>query len=240
MDANEVMNSDLFWALKGGSSNFGIVTRFDFYTHQDFKLYGGTMALGMEHFDKLATAIDRFTRITSDLVIGDDMSISPKAQWIPALGAPRLEVPVGSTILPRKGDCWSNGHDETGIAVPPGLSDFRHLPYNFAASGNMSVQTLADVIRYDLPYGGRNELRVVSFRSSVEMIIAMKAIFEEEYNNITDIVPDASCVMEFQPITKLNVREGYARGGNALGITEDRAPMICKLRSSIQRVYSPY
>lgn len=32
MDANSDSISDLFWALKGGGPNFGIVTRFDLYT----------------------------------------------------------------------------------------------------------------------------------------------------------------------------------------------------------------
>jgi hypothetical protein len=31
-NANATQNSDLFWALKGGGPNFGIVTRFDLYT----------------------------------------------------------------------------------------------------------------------------------------------------------------------------------------------------------------
>lgn len=31
-DANSEQNTDLFWALKGGGPNFGIVTRFDLYT----------------------------------------------------------------------------------------------------------------------------------------------------------------------------------------------------------------
>lgn len=32
VNANADTNSDLFWALKGGGPNFGIVTRFDLYT----------------------------------------------------------------------------------------------------------------------------------------------------------------------------------------------------------------
>lgn len=32
VDANADENNDLFWALKGGGPNFGIVTRFDLYT----------------------------------------------------------------------------------------------------------------------------------------------------------------------------------------------------------------
>lgn len=32
IQSNAVENSDLFWALKGGGPNFGIVTRYDLYT----------------------------------------------------------------------------------------------------------------------------------------------------------------------------------------------------------------
>ncbi|AEO70940.1 uncharacterized protein THITE_114425 [Thermothielavioides terrestris NRRL 8126] len=32
VDANSEQNSDLFWALKGGGPNFGVVTRYDLYT----------------------------------------------------------------------------------------------------------------------------------------------------------------------------------------------------------------
>ena len=40
--ANAQTNADLFWALKGGSSNFGIVTRFDVKTFPVTSVYGGT------------------------------------------------------------------------------------------------------------------------------------------------------------------------------------------------------
>ena len=42
VQANNKTNSDLFWALKGGSSNFGIVTRFDLQTFPVTSTYGGT------------------------------------------------------------------------------------------------------------------------------------------------------------------------------------------------------
>ena len=42
VNANSQTNPDLFWALKGGSSNFGIVTRFDLKTFPVTSVYGGT------------------------------------------------------------------------------------------------------------------------------------------------------------------------------------------------------
>lgn len=41
VDANKTSNADLFTALKGGSSNFGIVTRYDMETFESKDLWGG-------------------------------------------------------------------------------------------------------------------------------------------------------------------------------------------------------
>ena len=52
INANATSNSDLFWALKGGSSNFGIVTRFDVIAHPASpRLFAGGLT-----FDKNSTA----------------------------------------------------------------------------------------------------------------------------------------------------------------------------------------
>ena len=227
LEASASSHADLFWALKGGSSNFGIVTRFDLYTHTDYKIYSGTMSLDMKHFDELAVAIDKFVRIRSEEQIGDDMAIAPKTQWVPTFGPPTIELPLGSTILPSENDSWSKRND-SGIALPPGLADFSNLPFNYSTSRNMTVRTSAANIRVSVLKGLRFELSVVSFRSSVEMLIGIKNIFEEEFDPALESVLGFSGVMEFQPITKRNIREGITKGGNALGITEDRAPMICE------------
>lgn len=234
LEASASSHADLFWALKGGSNNFGVVTRFDLYTHSDYKIYTGTMSLDMKHFDELAVAIDKFVRVRSEEHIGDNMAIAPKTQWVPIFGPPTIELPLGSTTLPSEHDCWSR-HNQSGIALPPGLSDFANLPFNYSTSRNMTVRSAADSIRVDVLDGLRFELRVVSFRSTVDMIIGIKNIFEEEFDPVFQNVPGFSGVMEFQPITKRNIREGIARGGNALGITEDRGPMICKKPLHIRR-----
>jgi hypothetical protein len=41
VDANANSYSDLFYALKGGSNNFGVVTRIDLKTFPQGKFWGG-------------------------------------------------------------------------------------------------------------------------------------------------------------------------------------------------------
>jgi hypothetical protein len=43
VEANASFNSDLFLALKGGSNNFGVVTRFDLKTLQQGEFWGGAI-----------------------------------------------------------------------------------------------------------------------------------------------------------------------------------------------------
>lgn len=60
IDANSKLNSDLFWALKGGSSNFGIVTRFDVKTIPFSDIYGGSTVYNSSYLDEFLNAIAYF------------------------------------------------------------------------------------------------------------------------------------------------------------------------------------
>ena len=52
VQANKNTNSDLFWALKGGSSNFGIVTRFDLETIKSTKVWAGAHTVEAKYVDQ--------------------------------------------------------------------------------------------------------------------------------------------------------------------------------------------
>ena len=60
VNANSKSNSDLFWALKGGSSNFGIVTRFDMETFPLTDIYAGQIGYAKQYTDDHVKAIAKF------------------------------------------------------------------------------------------------------------------------------------------------------------------------------------
>ena len=58
LSASTDENADLFWALRGGSGNFGVVTSFEYKLHPVKDIYGGPMFFELEH----AGALLRFYR----------------------------------------------------------------------------------------------------------------------------------------------------------------------------------
>lgn len=52
MEVNKDSAPDLFWALKGGSSNFGIVTRFDIETTKSPKAWAGIYTVSEQYIDR--------------------------------------------------------------------------------------------------------------------------------------------------------------------------------------------
>jgi hypothetical protein len=79
--ANEDVNADLFWGIRGGGGNFGIVTEFEFQLHPVGPIvYAGPVMWPMEQSPELL----RFYRdwITD---IPDELTTAVIHRWIPAL-----------------------------------------------------------------------------------------------------------------------------------------------------------
>jgi FAD/FMN-containing dehydrogenase len=61
VEVNKDSYPDLFWALKGGSSNFGLVTRFDMQTISSPKIWAGSYTVSEEY-------VDEFLKVSRDFL----------------------------------------------------------------------------------------------------------------------------------------------------------------------------
>ena len=68
--ANAAENPDLFWAVRGGGGNFGIVTSFLFNTVDANMVYAGPMIWEMEHAEKILKYYREFMTSTDENVYG--------------------------------------------------------------------------------------------------------------------------------------------------------------------------
>ena len=146
LQVNANSHSDLFWALKGGSSNFAIVTRFDLETYQRNNVYAGFFDQDASNTDELVQAIADFvdpvhggsldpkTAIDANLFYSSETGITTGLSNIfyndsvtttPAAFQNFLNLPTvqgTSTVKPRTFSSWLN---ETLIY---GKSPSRYIP----------------------------------------------------------------------------------------------------------------
>ncbi|MFN2526418.1 MAG: FAD-binding oxidoreductase [Actinomycetota bacterium] len=108
LHASEDENSDLFWALRGGGGNFGIVTSFEFQLHPvgpeiraGLRMWPGDRAT-----DVLTMYRDYFAGAPGDLTLAAVLRLAPPAPFVPAEfhGKPIVGLAVVYVGPPEKAD----------------------------------------------------------------------------------------------------------------------------------------
>ena len=105
-------HDDLFWALRGGGGNFGVVTAFEFELHPVSTIYGGPIFFELDSApDVLASFREHIADAPEELGAFFAWQIAPPLPFIPA---------------DRHGDtlcaiiaCWSGPLDEGPAAIQP-------------------------------------------------------------------------------------------------------------------------
>jgi FAD/FMN-containing dehydrogenase len=112
LTASEKENEDLFWALRGGGGNFGVVTAFDYRLHPVKEIYGGPMLFEVEH---ARTVLEFYREFIAD---------APEQFG----GFPAWQIAPPLPFIPedRHGDvfcifvaCWAGPIDEGATILKP-------------------------------------------------------------------------------------------------------------------------
>jgi FAD/FMN-containing dehydrogenase len=110
--ASEAENEDLFWALRGGGGNFGVVTSFEFRLHPVADIYGGPMFFDAEDAGTVLRAYREFIADAPEEFGGfPAWQIAPPLPFIP-------EERHGETMLAFV-SCWAGLLNEgEGVLAP--------------------------------------------------------------------------------------------------------------------------
>jgi FAD/FMN-containing dehydrogenase len=66
LQASETNNPDLFWALRGGGGNFGVVTSFEYRLHPVTRVLGGLVLYSLEQAPSVLRFYREFCRTLPD------------------------------------------------------------------------------------------------------------------------------------------------------------------------------
>jgi FAD/FMN-containing dehydrogenase len=129
ISANEEENPDLAWALRGGSNNFGVVTRVDLRAFEQPPFWGGYF---YHPISTWAQAANSFVEITEATTYDEYAHMTLSWGYMPG---------VGTAV--------AHGLDYTkpGVENPAIFSDIINLPVLFGASGISNMTRFSFEVR---------------------------------------------------------------------------------------------
>ncbi|KAL8833011.1 MAG: hypothetical protein Q9170_004573 [Blastenia crenularia] len=204
-NANVDTNSDLYWALRGGGNNFGIVTRLDLETFPQGNMLGGVNAYPAAANASLFSAYQNFVA---------DQPLDPNAALIVAFAYVQGHLTAVNDYEYAK-----------PIRNPPIFREFFAIP---TLSSTERITNLTDITAeltaYNPP-GFRETYITATFMNNAEIQRQILDIFVQEVDTLKDLA-GAIPALVMQPISKSVIAHFSKNSGNALGLADAEGPLM--------------
>lgn len=217
-DVNQQSNPDLYFALRGGGNNFGVVTRFDLETFTQGNMWGGTTVYPITANASVYNAFYNFANNATN---------DPDAALITAVA-----LAEGQYI-------FSNDYEYAKPVVnPPIFHEFTSIPKIMSTMRITNISDLTKELNASNPRGFRETYTTATFKNNPDLQVKILEFFVNQVEGIKDakgILP----ALVMQPITRDMISHFSKNGGNALGIAESDGPLICKSRFNVRQHLRP-
>ncbi|OAG13723.1 FAD-binding domain-containing protein [Alternaria alternata] len=197
--------SDLYWAMRGGGNNFGIVTTFNYETIVQPPMWGGMRIHDTSATPALITAFENaINNAEKDTKLAHVVSFTTYDTYQLAFTELEYFVPVD-------------------LANPPEVvKEYLSIPFMQDNTGNSTLEDLTPHRSNDMPSGFRTSMWSASFKMSAELIQKMTDYFFE----IAPALPAVSVNIAFQAFSKPALEAMQKNGGNALGLYPEDGPFF--------------
>jgi FAD/FMN-containing dehydrogenase len=214
VNANKNTNADLFAALKGGSNNFGIVTKLDFPTFSHKHMWGGMCGFQAPSEPKLFKAFTDFATTPN----GDqDAQVILSVGFDTSIG---IELSVASQYYTKQAE----------ITEPPAsLAPFSAIEPKVFTSlrSDTLLGFVAEQNAYNVP-GARQ----LFFSATFHPDAALQMQIVEKWREVIDPLKDAeglAIYLVFQSFTKEMLEKSAASGPNSFGLSATDGPIVSLL-----------
>jgi hypothetical protein len=215
VEATETENSDLYQALKGGSGNFGIVTRIDMAAFPSGKMWGGTLF----HVDSDSTRAQLFAYFENFTSSATDVH----AAWI------HSHTFVNLLGIIKIWAVTSNVEYTLPVNNPPVFQPI--LSSTLTTSANTSVTSLTDLTQGLAalnPAGSRQLFASMTFKNNATF---METFYQLGKSTVTTIQNTSGLKwsLSYQSLSNSIYSKAAARGGNSLGLDNETDDLVVVL-----------
>lgn len=205
--------SDLYWALRGGGNNFGIVTNFKLNAFPLGQMWGGQRIYTENNFKAVLDAIYKFgsTGSSTDTDAANIVSFGNIAG-------------VGKIAIVQM-------HYAQPVANPPVLSDYAAITPLMDNTGLGSLADMAVKMNEGAADGLRQTQWDVSFKLDRELFDFLTNTFYKLLPDVQNLA-GAFPTISIQSITAGQLKGMQKNGGNALGLDASKGPFFVMNMSS--------
>ncbi|KAF2275723.1 bifunctional solanapyrone synthase [Westerdykella ornata] len=191
--ASKDANPDLFWALKAGSTNYGIVTRVTLATYPVGKVWGGTLVYTNDHRDSVMGAIAKYQK---------SGQLDTNSAILPYLGISNNTIYVNVAYL-------------DGVERPDALKPFLDIPT--VADLTALHDNFTDLIKGGTPLGvPRWTQGVTTILFDEQTYLDVGRLCQVFSDQIAPSIQGWTMILMPQPIAKSMVTESWKRGANPM------------------------
>ncbi|KAH8810761.1 hypothetical protein F5884DRAFT_875578 [Xylogone sp. PMI_703] len=201
VNANHEENSDLWYALKGGSNNFGAVTRFDFKTFNQGLLWGGSIVFPIETLPEQLSAFVNFASTEN---------YDPYASLINSVGY----VPAAGTMFVSNSIVYT-----APVANPPAFQQYTSITPQL--SNTMRISNLSDFaleLNAGTPYGFRQIFYTGTYANDLGLLTQIVKQLNESMQVVNPLKSLVNYAMSLEPLPTTITKWGAQTGGNVLGL----------------------
>ncbi|KAH8197069.1 hypothetical protein TruAng_008776 [Truncatella angustata] len=212
VSATKSVNSDLWRALKGGGSNFGVVTKIVYTTYPLGDVWGGDVVYPVSSIDAELRAFYNFAANPS---YDDNAAVMMNFHWSPTDG----NILDNQYIYAKP------------VVAPPAFAEFYTIPnqiFNSTAVTNIPALSAAQSARS--PAGLQEITFAVSFRNNVDVLKDVFNLYNASITKLSD-VEGISLSLSFEPLMQLLAAKAKATGGNVLGVDPPAEGVVLTLLS---------